>query len=367
MRYWLILAAVLSGSPANAQLSMTGAGAGGGIGAGAVSTYSGPGDVVSSALGFWSCTRAYNAAYATGGNKACSIRRASDSTLQDINVLLDGTFDIASYNTFVGTDATGSCTIASTTLTCTGLGSTLHVSDPISGAGIGQPCYLTAVGAFSAGAQTATINSASTCGTVGAAVTVTAQVAGFVHIAYDQSGNGKNATAPSNGTQPQLIPSATNSLPAMLFSGGQWLTGSLTISGIPVTLSGVATMNSTSQLYQISTGSSGSQPRYGQNNATTVFIYAGTLLTATSANSAWHAIAAIFNGASSNIVVDGTATAGASGAGAAVTEIDIGSGSAGGTQQMIGFMGEAMAYGSAWNSTQYGNEHTNQAAFYGTP
>lgn len=62
-------------------------------------TYTGPGDIVSGAS-FWFGLRAYNAAYATGSNKSANIRRASDNTTQDINILSSGNFDTSTASTF---------------------------------------------------------------------------------------------------------------------------------------------------------------------------------------------------------------------------------------------------------------------------
>src|SRR4051812_47838038 len=47
--------------------------------AGGAAAFSGPGDAVSGALAFWSCSRAYTAAYASGNGNACDIQRTSDS------------------------------------------------------------------------------------------------------------------------------------------------------------------------------------------------------------------------------------------------------------------------------------------------
>lgn len=219
----LIGAALLAGIPAQAFWQSRGSNYNISISSG--STYVGPADIVANPTAWYSCTRGVSAAYSTGSNKACNVRRASDNTTQDIVILANGNFDVASYNTFVGTDTSGSCTIASTTLTCTGLGTALHINDPISGAGIGQPCYLTAVGTDTAGAQTATINSSAVCGTVSVAVTVTAQVAGFVTKAYNQAGTTPcagsttcDALQATAGNQPQVLILCANSgaLPCVL-------------------------------------------------------------------------------------------------------------------------------------------------------
>lgn len=64
-----------------------------------VVSYTGPGDVVSGAKGWWGL-RAYNAAYATGSNNAINIRRASDNSTSNIAILSNGNFDVATATTF---------------------------------------------------------------------------------------------------------------------------------------------------------------------------------------------------------------------------------------------------------------------------
>ena len=64
-----------------------------------VTSYTGPGDIVSGATA-WYGLRGYNAAYSTGSNPAAIIRRASDNTTATINILSTGAFDTATATTF---------------------------------------------------------------------------------------------------------------------------------------------------------------------------------------------------------------------------------------------------------------------------
>lgn len=381
MRRLLLVPALALALPAHAQLTTIGAGNGrpplnqGGV------TYSGPGNIVASAS-FWGGLRGYSAAYAaTGTGKSVNVRRASDNATQDIVILTTGAFDLASYNTFVGTDTTGSCTIASTTLTCSGLGSTLHVNDPISGAGIGQPCYLTAIGSFSAGAQTATINSAAICGAVGVAVTVTAQVAGLLPKLYDQSGalacTGSTACdvpQATAGKQPLLLPNCLNSLPCMMFAGSstqyfQLVTFPATAQ--PVSASAVAQRNGalTTKGQIISTFTSGStiQNIFYTTSNNQIGLYAGSTGTATASDNVWHAIQSVVNGASpaSVLSVDNTETTVSSGAGA--TGISLAVGWDTGTEYMTGPINEAGIWFAAFTGTQRTNMCHNQYVYWGTP
>ena len=58
-------------------------------------SYTGPGDAEPGASDFESCARAYNAAYASSGGVACIVRRASDNTTINLNVLPAGFVNIA--------------------------------------------------------------------------------------------------------------------------------------------------------------------------------------------------------------------------------------------------------------------------------
>lgn len=328
--------------------------------------YRGPGDIVPAASLFWSL-RAYNAAYAaTGTGKSVKIRRASDDGLSDIVILTSGSFDISGYNTFVGTDTTGSCTIASTTLTCTGLGSTLHANDPISGAGIGQPCYLVAVGAFSLGAQTATIQSSSICGTISVAVTVTAQVAGFVNQVYDQTGNGRHASQASLGLQPQLLPVAGNSLPTILFAGSQYLATSVVVIPQPMTFSHVAQRTANFSSAGVLIGHTAFGTFF--DTANLVSIYAGTTAVSKSAtDNQLHAIQAVLDSTSSIVNVDGTdGTVGNAGMTSIAFAIGLGAQDAG-VSPVTGYIPESALWPIAASAGQRNSIRANQSSFWGTP
>lgn len=180
--------------------------------------YQGPLDVVSGATA-WYGLRAASASYAASLGNAINVRRASDNSTQNIAVTSSGALNIASANTFAGTDATASCTFATTTATCTGASSTPHVGSTITGSGVTEPCYVTAVGTFTGGAGTLTVsgnNSLSApCGTIASAVSITLQYGLYVTEAYDQTGNNYNASQSTAADQPQLLPICWSSLPCV--------------------------------------------------------------------------------------------------------------------------------------------------------
>lgn len=236
---WALALSVLA-APALAQPRLPLLGAGGTPSSG----FTGPGDIKATGTTPWYGLRGYTAAYAAPGTgKSVNIRRASDNATQDIVILANGDIDLAGYNTFVGTDATASCTLAGTAVACSGAVGTIHVGDPVSGVGIGLSCIVTVTN----GSTTATavlIGTSTTCGTVAVAETVTFQVAGFAAEAYDQSGNTVHALQATAGRQPQFIPNvASSTRPALWCTAGNstLLVSSATVAlgALPVGLSAV--------------------------------------------------------------------------------------------------------------------------------
>lgn len=211
----IVLAIVLLLIPAEGEAQLTQTHAGGAPG----STYVGPGDTVSGAKLLFGL-RGMTAAYSTGSNPAITVRRASDNTTENINILSSGSLDITTANTFAGTDATATCTIATTTATCTGASSTPHVGSTITGAGLTEPCFASAVGTFTGGAGTVTVSNgggSTPCGTISSGETLTFQYGLYVTAIFDQSGNGNicfngssdvacTATQATQADQPQLMP-----------------------------------------------------------------------------------------------------------------------------------------------------------------
>jgi hypothetical protein len=99
--------------------------------------------------------------------------------------------------------------VGTTTLTISACGSgTLNKGDTITGAGITQPAYITAIGTCASPPGTCTVNAAQTF----SSEAVTAQVAMFVTEVYDQVGT-KHAVQATAANQPKLATSCLNSLP----------------------------------------------------------------------------------------------------------------------------------------------------------
>ena len=331
----------------------------------AAPSYTGPGDTISGASVFHSCAIAYNAAYAAGLNKACNMRRQSDNTTQDINFLATGYINAASAASFAGTDATCTGTIASTTATLTGCSSTPNANDPVSGAGIVQtpvPAYVVSCGTFVAGAGTCTLNASQT---ISVAETLTFQVALFVTEMYDQTGNALPVTQSTAADQPQFFPSVASvgGVPCPVVNGSQSLSGTSPADPQGYTLVAVGERTGNTSSYSPIMDATSNNVQFGFNNTAgqAYFYVGGSVLSATAAESAFHVLVGVANGASSALIADGGApSTGNAGAESIFGTLMIGN----------GLTGQACADGVwpvAFTSTQYGNMHSNQSSYWGTP
>jgi hypothetical protein len=387
--FLLIGAALLAGIPAQAffqtrdssyNISIVASG----------SSYTGLIDIVASPTAFYSLRAGSAAIAAAGTQKLVNIRRASDNVACDFLPNPAGGFGVTtatcnsstqggvSYGTFVGTDATGTCTIATTTLTCTGLGSTLHANDLITGTGITNPCILSSPGSLVGGAQTATAQIAGTttsCGTVSVAETVTAQPAGLVPEKYDQSGDNYHATQGTAGKQPQFLPLGSNggTLPAMLYTAAasqSLQSGAITSVAQPYSafFVGIRTGTFTSETSMINTYAPGAIMEY-YALANTMTTYAGSFTTQEAvSDSAWHVLQAVFNNTSSIIVVDATHSTGLSaGTNATGTSgFSIGSRNGAGGDYLQGLEEEEAYWPIGATGTQSTNLCNNAVTYWGT-
>ena len=370
---WLLLLLICLIGPANAQLLQTHAG-------GAAFVYQGPCDLITSPKVVWGL-RAMCSAYATGSNPGVTVRRASDNTTQNINILSSGALDMASANTFAGTDATASCTIATTTATCTGASSTPHVGSTITGSGVTNPCRATAVGTFTGGAGTVTVagtTGAAPCGTIGSATTLTFQYGLFVSKIFDQSGNGNicttlvhcDAAQATNANQPQLLPNCFGALPCMFTSsaGQQLATPQVSTGGsAPFTIESVylriGTGGSFTDAIQI-----GAQAEIGPSaTAANAYIYSGgSAGNCSAADNASHVLQGVMAAAgNSTCNVDNTATS------LSVGNDNISNGQVitimGGTNgTMNGYWTEGGLWFVGFNSTQQTQLCHNAFSYWGT-
>lgn len=271
--------------------------------------YVGPGDIVSGATAFYSCSRAYNAAYAAALGSACDLRRASDNATCTAKFLANGSVDLT----------------------------------------VGTPC--------NSNTQTVTA-------WVGAS-------SALVTKAYDGSGNTRDASQGTAAAQPQLLLSGgSNNLPYVNFAFGPYLTGpSLASVSQPYFYSFVAirTGHFTSHQQVIGTLTTGPTGAYtGFNNTiNTAEIYTGTSLTGTVSDSAWHVVQVQFD-ATDTINVDGSSVAsGNSGSAANVGTIYLGN--SGFNDKQDGGTAEAFLYPALVSAGNQTALQANQKAYYGTP
>src|SRR5262245_58110091 len=85
------LVLLIAGLGCFAQIPVTGAGKGV---IGGAASFTGPGDAVSGAVVYWSCSRAITSAYAAGGGNACDIQRTSDNATCTTKFATNGFLDV---------------------------------------------------------------------------------------------------------------------------------------------------------------------------------------------------------------------------------------------------------------------------------
>jgi Concanavalin A-like lectin/glucanases superfamily len=327
-------------------------------GAYASSVYVGPADIVASPTSFWGL-RAVNAAYAASGGSILIVRRASDNTTQTINALSNGSLDIASAVAFGGVHVTTTGSISGTTLTATGV----QKGDTVSGIGVTPGTYITA-----GSSSTWTVNISQTV----ASTSMTFSYALYITSMTDQTGNGRTMTQSATTRQPQLLPGALTSriLPvvnaprsdagdnAFVSYGGAFTVAQpVSISYVALRSSANATLQSLA--YFITSDGPANAANMWQMAAPTVRAFSAT-------DNTWHAMQAIYNGASSAGYLDGSAVT--LGGSPGTTGIAPTTGIGAATSDNNGFNGfwtEVLIYSSALNATQAAALNTNQKAYYG--
>jgi lysophospholipase L1-like esterase len=231
---------------------------------GSGSGYVGPGDAavvagLGNATDFGSCTYAYNSAYATGSNPACSLRRADGQTCT-VLIGKNGLVDVS-----VGTP-------------CTGTGP-----------------------AGTTGASTATQFCASTtC---------------YVSTVYNQRGANNFVNMSNNPTQPVFHFNAIRSLPAIQCSqaNNTFLSATVSAGTQPYTYSyvGERTLQDTSNGFTTGTfnGTTGSELGWEGGTNDTTLLYAGAVYNNLNILDTYlHAFGIVLSGSSGATTIDGTST-----------------------------------------------------------
>ncbi len=260
-------------------------------------TYTGPGDVTSG-WEVWFGLRAFSRSVALGATqKAVNVRRASDNTTSDILILKTGVLDVATAQSFAGTDATGVGAITGTALTFTGG----HVGDVVTG-GTTLPGTVIVSGSSPAW----TVNKSQTV----ASTTLTLSWGLFVTKWYDQAGGGKDASNSTTAQQPQLLlAGGPGNNPTVNFSGAasQGLTTAASVTGSSSgSISFVAIR--TGAFTTIGPVTSSSFSNGFSTAANLIYLFVTSLVTASATDSVWHAANNTINGTSSTIYIDGTSS-----------------------------------------------------------
>lgn len=301
MKKWLALswALLVTGfvCVAQAQLPLTH----GGKGAPVATSYVGPGDVVSGASAWWSCARAYNAAYANGSNSLCDLVAVTGgASVCTLRVATTGFADLAGTYC-AGTDPAAACAAAS-----------------------GGSCK--------------------------------------VSKAYDQTGNARDATQATLANMPAITFADLNSLPTLTFSSGSStnLTAASFTATQPFSFSAVyiRTVNAAGGI--LATATAGVQLRgAGVANSTTL---ACTTAVANTANdSAWHAGNVVCNGTSSAARIDSTDNTGLSAGTTNISADTMRMGNSSGGVFLTGRIAEGGFWPSTgFDATQRSNVNTNQ-------
>jgi hypothetical protein len=355
--------------------------------------YTGYGDLITGWSAFYGL-QGYSCAYAAPGtNPALSIRSANTGAPGPftINILANGSFDIATAVADAGTDAT--CTAASVTagtgVAMSGCSSTPHVGSTIAGTVVTgsliNPAFIVSVGTFTGGAGVVTVQAAQTFSLTSVVLTYGM----YVVTRYDQTGNGGNCTQSTSSMQSQLFPNIIGSLPLDAYiANNPYLCGSQTFTN-PISVFSVADWtfnfsanNVSFSLVNSSSGSGYYFPYFPGLSGPAASLESLSALSSTTGSFAasvstgtpiMHAFATVVNGASpaSFLIIDGgTPTTGTSGTGNVTSAvIGIGGSSPGGGnnlfagyQPVVGFMKSApsaaqlntlchLAFTTGWTTT----------------
>lgn len=277
----LALIALLFIAPASAQMNLL-TGAGGKFKASVAASYCGPGDGgacngTTGGLVFYSCGRAYNAAYANGTNPLCDLVAVTGgAAVCTLRVATTGYVDLTAY--------------------C--------------------PSSLTPSAACAAA-------SGGSC---------------LISKWYDHQGSANCSgscdidTAPGSLTKPAITFSALNGLPCATFAGGaQGLRsgGTINSQSAPYSFMAVVKVGASPNNGRMLV-SGATQAGILDNGANTVRVVAPTTLNGTASDSSFHALIGIPNTSTTGaIVVDGSSTTGTTGTNSINSNIVIGSDNAG--------------------------------------
>lgn len=184
---------------------------------------------------------------------------------------------------------------------------------------------------------------------------------------YDQSGGARDMTQATSANQAAVNLSGIGSLVTADFtsSSGHRYGAPAFTQAQPFSYVAAAKSTNTGVQQSLLTHSGGSNQLGYRNSADNqVFLYAGSVLSATASDGTFHTLCCVFNGASSAVNVDGSSTSGGGGSDAA-SSVFWQLGQAGGSQHFNGQWTETGSWGSALSGTQMTDLDTNISAFWG--
>lgn len=210
--------------------------------------------------------------------------------------------------------------------------------------------------------------------TLGAVATACGVGACTVKTVYDQSGNGNDAAQATIANRAVFTKSCKNGQPCMTCPGSAsagYLTGAVASHAAPITFYNIVERTGAFTTVQSSldTFLTGGKAGIGFNSAANqMYAYAGGASSGivAAADSQFHSLVVMFNGASTIMYIDGVSNAapsvGGAGQGSPIAlcqRADV-------VQPMTGPWVEGGIWTSGFNATQAGNMYTNQTGFWGT-
>lgn len=197
--------------------------------------------------------------------------------------------------------------------------------------------------------------------------TFLASTTGVFVTFYDQSGALRNLTQATAANQAAVNLSGIGSLITADFNSSsphRYNATSALSQAQPLTYSIAAkSTNTGAQMTLFGDAGVGCLFGYRSGADNTAFLYSGSTVTATCSDGNFHSIQAVFNGASSDLNVDGTTNAVNPG----TTSVSgaLGLGHTGNSQHFNGQWTEAGIWAGAFTGTQSTNLDANQSAFWG--
>jgi len=193
----------------------------------------------------------------------------------------------------------------------------------------------------------------------------------FVTEFYDETGNARHATQATAAKQPQLIFNCINTtLPCAKFVGAsaQSLTATISTINQPFSISTVEIRTSTTTENDVI--GNNANTTFGFGGANLVLAWGGNggagITTAAATDNAWHAVSAVYNGASMKLVPDNNTTSNASGGSSAfTTPLNIGVYS-GSTNPFTGELGEIGVWPSGFSAGNITSICHNQFTYWAT-